>query len=68
MAELLVFEDGGGIQALVRTWAARYDAGDVWHDHWGSKDSGIEKQSYASVVATNLNENLLMVENKTAKL
>ncbi len=45
-----------------RTWAARYDVGDVLHYQRGSKDLGIEKQSYAQVVATQPKENLLTVQ------
>jgi conjugative relaxase-like TrwC/TraI family protein len=45
-----------------RTWAARYDVGDVLRYRRGSKDLGIEKQSYAEVVATQPKNNLLTVE------
>ncbi len=45
-----------------RTWAARYDVGDVLRYQRGSKDLGIEKQSYAQVVATKPKENLLTVQ------
>jgi len=45
-----------------RTWAARYDVGDVLRYQRGSKDLGIEKQSYAQVVAVEPKENLLTVE------
>lgn len=45
-----------------RTWAARYDVGDVLRYQRGSKELGIEKQSYAQVVAIQLKENLLTVE------
>jgi conjugative relaxase-like TrwC/TraI family protein len=45
-----------------RTWAARYDVEDVIHYQRGSKDIGIERHSYARVVATQPNENLLTVE------
>ena len=50
-----------------RTWAARYDAGDVLRYERGSKDFGIEKQSYARVVATNPEENLLTVQKQNAE-
>jgi ATP-dependent exoDNAse (exonuclease V) alpha subunit len=50
-----------------RTWAARYDSGDVLHYQRGSKDIGIEKQSYARVVATNPNENLLTVQKENGE-
>ena len=47
-----------------RTWAARYDAGDVLHYQRGSKELGIEKQSYAQVVSSNPKENLLTVQKE----
>ncbi len=45
-----------------RTWAARYDVGDVLRYQRGSKDFGIEKQSYARVVAIQPKDNLLTVQ------
>lgn len=45
-----------------RTWAARYEVGDVLYYQRGSKDLSIEKQSYAAVVAVQPNDNLLTVE------
>jgi len=45
-----------------RTWAARYDVGDVLRYQRGSKDLGIEKQSYATVRVVNPQDNLLTVE------
>jgi hypothetical protein len=45
-----------------RTWAARYDVGDVLRYQRGSKDLGIEKQSYVRVVATQPKDNLLTVQ------
>jgi conjugative relaxase-like TrwC/TraI family protein len=50
-----------------RTWAARYDVGDVLHYQRGSKDIGIEKQSYATVKAVAPNDNLLTVETSNGK-
>jgi conjugative relaxase-like TrwC/TraI family protein len=50
-----------------RTWAARYDAGDVLHYQRGSKNFGIEKQSYARVVSTNPKENLLTVQKESGE-
>jgi ATP-dependent exoDNAse (exonuclease V) alpha subunit len=47
-----------------RTWAARYGAGDVLHFQRGSKEIGIDKQSYARVVSTNPKENLLTVQKE----
>ena len=46
-----------------RTWAARYDVGDVLRYQRGSKDLGIEKHSYAKIIAIQPQANLLTVEN-----
>ena len=45
-----------------RTWAARYNVGDVLRYQRGSDDIGIERQSYASVVAVNPKDNLLTIQ------
>jgi conjugative relaxase-like TrwC/TraI family protein len=50
-----------------RAWAARYHAGDVLHYMRGSKELGIERGSYAQVVATNPGENLLTVEKQNSE-
>jgi len=50
-----------------RTWAARYGAGDVLRYQRGSKDIGIEKQSYARVISTNPKENLLTVQKENGE-
>jgi hypothetical protein len=50
-----------------RTWAARYDVGDVLHYQRGSKGIGIERHTYAKVVATKPNENLLTVEKDSGQ-
>jgi ATP-dependent exoDNAse (exonuclease V) alpha subunit len=47
-----------------RAWAARYQTGDVLHYIRGSKELGIERGSYAQVMATNPNENLLTVRKQ----
>ena len=47
-----------------RAWANRYEAGDVLYYSRGSKEHGIEPRSYAQVVATNANENLLTVQKQ----
>jgi len=44
-----------------RTWAARYDVGDVLRYQRGSKDLNIEKQTYATVTTVNPQDNLLTV-------
>jgi conjugative relaxase-like TrwC/TraI family protein len=45
-----------------RTWAARYETGDVLHYVRGSKKSGIQAGSYAQVVRAELKENLITVQ------
>jgi len=50
-----------------RTWAARYDVGDVLHYQRGSKDHGLEKHSYATVKTVNAKENLITVEKSDGR-
>jgi len=50
-----------------RTWAARYEAGDILRYQRGSNDIGIEKESYARVVSTNPKENLLTVQKQNGE-
>ena len=45
-----------------RTWAARYDAGDVLQYTKGSKAQGLERDSFATVRAVDARANLLTVE------
>ena len=47
-----------------RTWAARYAVDDVLYYPRGSQDIGIERQSYAKVIATQPKENLLTVSER----
>jgi conjugative relaxase-like TrwC/TraI family protein len=49
-----------------RTWAARYDAGDVLRYERGSKEIRIKRQSYATVMTVNPKDNLLTVEKTMA--
>jgi len=51
-----------------RQWASRYESGDVIRYARGSQDTGIERGSYARVVAVNPGENLLSVEKQNAEL
>ena len=51
-----------------RQWASRYEPGDVIRYARGSQDVGIERGSYARVVAVNPAENLLSVEKQNAEL
>jgi conjugative relaxase-like TrwC/TraI family protein len=50
-----------------RAWAARYQTGDVLHYIRGSKELGIERGSYAQVVATNPQNNLLTVRKQSGE-
>ena len=50
-----------------RTWAARYNVDDVLHYPRGSKDVGIEKQSYTKVIATEVKDNLLTGQKENGK-
>jgi conjugative relaxase-like TrwC/TraI family protein len=50
-----------------RAWAARYQAGDVLHYVRGSKEHGIERGSYAQVVATAPKENLVTVRKENGE-
>jgi len=45
-----------------RGWAANYQPGDILYYARGSKEHGIERNSYAAVVATDPKENRLTVE------
>jgi conjugative relaxase-like TrwC/TraI family protein len=59
---LSVFVTRSDMTGADRTWAARYSVNDVLHYPRGSKDIGIEKQSYATVMAVEPRENLLTVQ------
>ncbi|HTV05956.1 MAG TPA: MobF family relaxase [Acidobacteriaceae bacterium] len=50
-----------------REWAARYQAGDVLHYVRGSKELGIERGSYAQVIATDPKENLVTVRKENGE-
>ena len=50
-----------------REWAARYQAGDVLHYIRGSQEHGIERGSYAQVVATDPKENLVTVRKENGE-
>jgi hypothetical protein len=47
-----------------RSWAARYQPDDVLHYTRGSKEYGIEKGSYATVVSANHKENQVTVQKQ----
>ena len=50
-----------------RAWAARYQVGDVLHYLRGSKELGIERSSYAQVVAADPKENLVTVKKQNGE-
>jgi ATP-dependent exoDNAse (exonuclease V) alpha subunit len=50
-----------------RAWAARYQAGDVLRYVRGSNENGIERGSYAQVIATNPKENLITVQKQNGE-
>jgi ATP-dependent exoDNAse (exonuclease V) alpha subunit len=50
-----------------RAWAARYEVGDVLHYIRGSKEHEIERGSYAQVIATNPQDNLLTVRKENGE-
>jgi conjugative relaxase-like TrwC/TraI family protein len=47
-----------------RSWAARYQPDDVLHYTRGSKEHGIEKGSYATVISANHKENQITVQKQ----
>lgn len=61
------YADAGKTSALNAVREAHYEVGDVLHYQRGSRSLDIEKQSYATVVATQPKENLLTVETDDGK-
>jgi len=47
-----------------RSWAARYQPDDVLHYTRGSKEHGIERSSYATVISANHKENQITVQKQ----
>jgi conjugative relaxase-like TrwC/TraI family protein len=60
--ELRVLDHRSDMTGADRTWAARYNVGDVLHYHTGSKTEGIERNSYARVKDVDARVNTLTVE------
>jgi plastocyanin len=60
--ELRVLDHRSDMTGADRTWAARYNVGDVLHYHTGSKAEGIERNSYAHVREVDARANTLTVE------
>jgi conjugative relaxase-like TrwC/TraI family protein len=60
--ELRVLDHRSDMTGADRTWAARYNVGDVLHYHTGSKSEGIERNSYALVREVDARANTLTVE------
>jgi conjugative relaxase-like TrwC/TraI family protein len=55
------------ITGAERGWAASYQPGDVLHYQRGSKELEIDRRSYAQVIATSANENLLTVQKPSGE-
>jgi hypothetical protein len=60
--ELRVLDHRSDMTGADRTWAARYNVGDVLHYNTGSKAEGIERNSYARVSEVDTRANTLTVE------
>jgi hypothetical protein len=60
--ELSVLDHRSDMTGADRTWAARYNVGDVLHYHTGSKTEGIERNSFARVREIDSRANMLTVE------
>jgi hypothetical protein len=60
--ELRVLDHRSDMTGADRTWAARYDVGDVLHYHTGSTTEGIERNSFARVQDVDARANMLTVE------
>jgi conjugative relaxase-like TrwC/TraI family protein len=60
--ELRVLDHRSDMTGADRTWAARYNVGDVLHYHTGSKAEGIERNSFARVREVDARANTLTVE------
>jgi conjugative relaxase-like TrwC/TraI family protein len=60
--ELRVLDHRSDMTGADRTWAARYNVGDVLHYHTGSKSQGIKRNSFARVREVDARANLLTVE------
>jgi len=59
---LRVLDHRSDMTGADRTWAARYNVGDVLHYHTGSIAEGIERNSYARVREADAHTNTLTVE------
>jgi conjugative relaxase-like TrwC/TraI family protein len=60
--ELRVLDHRSDMTGADRTWAARYNVGDVLHYHTGSKTEGIERNGFARVREADARANMLTVE------
>jgi conjugative relaxase-like TrwC/TraI family protein len=60
--ELRVLDHRSDMTGADRTWAARYNVGDVLHYHTGSKAEGIERNTFARVQEVDARANTLTVE------
>ena len=62
--EFQTLSQRGDMTGADRTWAARYNAGDVLQYTAGSKSEGIERGGYATVREVNARENTVTVERE----
>ena len=60
--ELRVLDHRSDMTGADRTWAARYNMGDVLHYHTGSKAEGIERNSFVRVREVDARANTITVE------
>jgi ATP-dependent exoDNAse (exonuclease V) alpha subunit len=60
--ELRVLDHRSDMTGADRTWAARYNVGDVLHYHTGSKTEGIERNSFARIREVDTRANTLTVK------
>jgi conjugative relaxase-like TrwC/TraI family protein len=58
---LRVLTPRSDMTGIDRTWAAHYDIHDVLYYHRGSRESGLDRNSYAQVIASDPKANLLTV-------
>jgi hypothetical protein len=65
---LIVLTPRSDMTGADRTWAARYEAGDVLHYIRGSRELGIDAGSYAKVVKTAPENNLVTVQRSYGEL
>ena len=63
-----IFTQRSDLTGADRKWAVQYQPGDVLHYTKGSKEAGIDKDSYATVVRINKDDNQLTVRRSDGQL